>query len=128
MISSARFWSLNRRFEPLEYATSTHRVRKSDRNFLGTNPFLPLVTEAVLLPSLGFALQQTVSLSQNTPGSTQMNGLVFIMYKTVGDLIKALQKFPLTSQVQADNKPIQNVSSTASASAPVVQISTIAPA
>jgi len=77
---------------------------------------------------LGFALQQTVSLSQNTPGSTQMNGLVFIMYNTVGDLIKALQKFPLTSQVQADNKPIQNVSSTASASAPVVQISTIAPA
>ena len=32
------------------------------------------------------------------------------MYKTVGDLIKALQKFPPTAQVQADNKTIQNVS------------------
>jgi hypothetical protein len=48
------------------------------------------------------------------------------MFKTVGDLIKALQKFPLTAQVQADNKTIQNVSSTPSASTPVVQISTIA--
>ena len=53
---------------------------------------------------------------------------VIIMFKTVGDLIKALQKFPITAQVQADNKAIQSVSSTASASAPVVQISTIAPA
>jgi len=50
------------------------------------------------------------------------------MYKTIGDLIKALQKFPLTAQVQADNKPIQNVYSTASATVPVVEISTIAPA
>jgi len=50
------------------------------------------------------------------------------MFKTGGDLIKALQKFPITAQVQADNKTIQSVSSTASASAPVVQISTIAPA
>ena len=32
------------------------------------------------------------------------------MFKTVGDLIKALQKFPLTAEVQADNKAIQNVS------------------
>ena len=32
------------------------------------------------------------------------------MYKTVGDLIKALQKFPPTAQVQADHKTIQNVS------------------
>jgi hypothetical protein len=54
------------------------------------------------------------------------------MYKTVGDLIKALQKFPLTAQVQADNKTIQNVSSGSGASAGavvgVVQISTMAPA
>jgi hypothetical protein len=57
-----------------------------------------------------------------------MNGLVFIMYKTIGDLIKALEKFPLTAQVQADNKPIQKVYSTGSATAPVVEISTIAPA
>ena len=54
---------------------------------------------------------------------------VIIMFKTVGDLIKALQKFPLTAQVQADNKPIQNVSLGSSPSAGavgVVQISTIA--
>jgi hypothetical protein len=57
-----------------------------------------------------------------------MNGLIILMYKTIGDLIKALQKFPLTAQVQADNKPIQNVSSIGSATAPVVEISTIAPA
>jgi len=63
-----------------------------------------------------------------TKGQPAGKRKVIIMFKTVGDLIKALQKFPLTSQVQADNKPIQNVSSTASASAPVVQISTIAPA
>jgi len=50
------------------------------------------------------------------------------MYKTIGDLIKALQKFPLTAQVQADNKPTHDVDSTASASVPVVEISTIAPA
>jgi hypothetical protein len=53
---------------------------------------------------------------------------VIIMFKTVGDLIKALQKFPLTAQVQADNKTIQNVSSTSGATGGVVQISTIAPA
>jgi hypothetical protein len=53
------------------------------------------------------------------------------MFKTVGDLIKALQKFPLTAQVQADNKPIQNVSLGSSSSAGavgVVEISTIASA
>jgi hypothetical protein len=54
--------------------------------------------------------------------------LVIIMYKTIGDLIKALQKFPLTAQVQADNKPIQNVYLTGSATSPVVEVSTIAPA
>ena len=47
------------------------------------------------------------------------------MFKTIGDLIKALQKFPLTAQVQADNKPIQNVS--AGPTGGVVEISTIAP-
>ena len=51
------------------------------------------------------------------------------MFKTVGDLIKALQKFPITAQVQADNKTIQNVSSTPGPTGPVVvHISTIAPA
>jgi hypothetical protein len=54
------------------------------------------------------------------------------MFKTVGDLIKALQKFPLTAQVQADNKTIQNVSlgpaATGGATGGVVQISTTAPA
>ena len=120
---------LENRFAPLEYATSGHRVRKSDRNFLRANPFLPLATEPALLPSLGFAPQQAVSLSQNMPGSTQMNGLVnIIMYKTIADLIKALQQFPPTTQVQADNKPIQKVYSTGSASAPIVEISTTAPA
>ena len=49
------------------------------------------------------------------------------MFKTIGDLIKALQKFPVTAQVRADNKTIQNVSVTAGAG-DVVQISTIAPA
>ena len=51
------------------------------------------------------------------------------MYKTVGDLIKALQKFPPTAQVQADNKTIQNVSVSVSAKSggEVVQISTTAP-
>jgi hypothetical protein len=51
------------------------------------------------------------------------------MYKTVADLIKALQKFPSTAQVQADNKSIQNVSlQPAGAVDGKVQISTIAPA
>jgi hypothetical protein len=54
------------------------------------------------------------------------------MVNTVGDLIKALQKFPLTAQVQADNKAIQNVSippsPAGSAGSGVVQISTTAPA
>jgi hypothetical protein len=51
------------------------------------------------------------------------------MFKTVGDLIKALQKFPPTAQVQADNKAIQNVSEQPSpAGSGVVQISTTAPA
>ena len=49
------------------------------------------------------------------------------MYKTVGDLIKALQKFPPTAQVQADNKAIQNVSVEPTGSiGGVVQISTTA--
>ena len=49
------------------------------------------------------------------------------MYKTVGDLIKALQKFPLAAQVQADHKSIQNVSmQPAGATDGVVQISTTA--
>jgi len=49
------------------------------------------------------------------------------MYKTIGDLIKALQKFPPTAQVQADNKTIQNVSLQPGASiGQVVQISTTA--
>jgi hypothetical protein len=49
------------------------------------------------------------------------------MFKTVGDLIKALQKFPLNTQVQADNKPIQNVSGPPPGSTSgVVQISTTA--
>ena len=52
---------------------------------------------------------------------------VIIMYKTVGDLIKALQKFPPTAQVQADNKEIQNVSVGPTGSiGGVVQISTTA--
>jgi hypothetical protein len=53
------------------------------------------------------------------------------MFKTIGDLIKALQKFPLTAQVQADNKPIQNVSvpsGSAAGAVAVVQISTVASA
>ena len=50
------------------------------------------------------------------------------MYKTVADLIKALQKFPPTAQVQADNKAIQNVSVPAGSVGGVVQISTTAPA
>jgi hypothetical protein len=52
------------------------------------------------------------------------------MFKTVGDLIKALQKFPLTAQVQADNKTIQNVSLAhpSPTGTEIVQISTIAPA
>jgi hypothetical protein len=51
------------------------------------------------------------------------------MFKTVGDLIKALEKFDVTAQVQADNKTIQNVSKTSTAAGGiVVQISTIAPA
>jgi hypothetical protein len=49
------------------------------------------------------------------------------MYKTVGDLINALQKFPPTAQVQADNKTIQNVSVSAKSVGEVVQISTTAP-
>jgi hypothetical protein len=50
------------------------------------------------------------------------------MYKTVGDLIKALQKFPVTAQVQADNKTIQNVFVPSGPTDKVVQISTTAPA
>jgi hypothetical protein len=49
------------------------------------------------------------------------------MFKTVGDLIKALEKFPVTAQVQADNKPIQNVSlKPPGSSHGIVQISTTA--
>jgi hypothetical protein len=49
------------------------------------------------------------------------------MFKTVGDLINALQKFPLTAQVQADKKTIQNVSLQPGGSiGEVVQISTTA--
>jgi hypothetical protein len=48
------------------------------------------------------------------------------MYKTVGDLIKALQKFPLTAQVQADKKTIQDVSAPSGSVGGVVQISTTA--
>jgi hypothetical protein len=50
------------------------------------------------------------------------------MFKTVGDLIKALEKFDVTAQVRADNKPIQNVSKTSGGAtdAIIVQISTIA--
>ena len=51
------------------------------------------------------------------------------MFKTVGDLIKALEKFPVQAQVQADNKTIQNVSALSpSTGAVVVHISTTAPA
>jgi len=50
------------------------------------------------------------------------------MFKTVGDLIKALQQFPPTAQVQADNKAIQNVSAGPTSIGGVVQISTTAPA
>jgi len=51
------------------------------------------------------------------------------MIKTIDDLIKALQKFPLTAQVQADHKAIQNVSVQPPGSTPgVVQISTTATA
>ena len=51
------------------------------------------------------------------------------MFKTVGDLIKALQKFPQTAQVQVDNKAIQSVSAKPSpAGSEIIQISTIAPA
>src|SRR5437867_5019477 len=53
---------------------------------------------------------------------------VIIMFKTVGDLIKALQQFPPTAQVQADNKAIQNVSAGPTSIGGVVQISTTAPA
>src|SRR5437899_12229761 len=35
---------------------------------------------------------------------------VIILYKTVGDVIKALQQFPPTAQLQADNQEIQHVS------------------
>ena len=48
------------------------------------------------------------------------------MFKTIGDLIKALEKFDVTAQVQVDNKTIQNVSKTSGATGTVVQISTIA--
>jgi hypothetical protein len=50
------------------------------------------------------------------------------MFKTVGDLIKALQKFPLTTEVRANDKTIQSVSGPSGATGGVVQISTIAPA
>jgi hypothetical protein len=50
------------------------------------------------------------------------------MIATIGDLIKALEKFPKTAQVQADHKSIQNVSmQPAGAIDGKVQISTIAP-
>jgi hypothetical protein len=50
------------------------------------------------------------------------------MIATIGDLIKALQKFPLTAQVQADHKAIQNVFAQPPGSTPaeIVQISTTA--
>jgi len=52
------------------------------------------------------------------------------MFKTVGDLIKALQTFPVTAQVLADNKTIQNVSlkRPSPVGIEIVQISTVAPA
>jgi hypothetical protein len=49
------------------------------------------------------------------------------MHKTVGDLIKALEKFPVTAKVQGDNKPIQNIRLVGSTGG-VVEISTTAPA
>jgi hypothetical protein len=49
------------------------------------------------------------------------------MYATIGDLITALQKFPKTAKVLADNKSIQNVYLTSSTSG-IVEISTTAPA
>jgi len=39
------------------------------------------------------------------------------MFKTVGDLIKALQTFDVTAQVQVDNKTIQSISKTSSGAA-----------
>ena len=45
------------------------------------------------------------------------------MIATIGDLIKALEKFPPTAQIQADNKAIQSVS-LSSSTTPVVEIST----
>ena len=48
------------------------------------------------------------------------------MIATIGDLIKALQKFPPTAKVQADHKAIQSVS-LSSATTDLVEISTTAP-
>jgi hypothetical protein len=48
------------------------------------------------------------------------------MIATIGDLIKALEKFPKTAKVQADNKSIQSVS-LSSSTKDTVEISTTAP-
>ena len=48
------------------------------------------------------------------------------MIATIGDLITALEKFPKTAKVLADNKSIQSVSLTKSGTE-VVEISTTAP-
>jgi hypothetical protein len=45
------------------------------------------------------------------------------MIATIGDLIKALQKFPPTAKVQADHKSIQSVSLSGSTT-DLVEIST----
>jgi hypothetical protein len=47
------------------------------------------------------------------------------MIATIDDLIKALEKFPKTAKVQADNKSIQSVS-LSSTTTPLVEISTTA--
>ena len=47
------------------------------------------------------------------------------MIATIGDLIKALEKFPKTAKVQADHKSIQSVSLSTS-STDLVEISTVA--
>jgi len=48
------------------------------------------------------------------------------MVATIGDLITALQKFPNTDKVLADNKPIQSVQLTSSTPG-TVEISTTVP-
>ena len=73
---------------------------------------------------LRFVFRPWATKGSTSGGKKKVN----IMYKTVGDLIKALQKFPPTAQVQADNKTIQNVSTSAQSIGAVVQISTTAPA